>query len=218
MLVRVNYSGDYPLGSDVKINNVKIMQSIWNEYDKSVIVYGHKALFPFYNQLFYVITSEGAVFFAAFEYDFGHYHIFTVSEKQNKKLAKRIILENQKYTPIAVTINNLGNEVRVYGRIVSGARDVNFKVADNAYFLTDVEKSANFMRCMFTNNGNDRYYLDVYNPSLIDDSESLLIIGKADKIVWLDEANNIRQEYRLLDAYVELTRSDANEKETLYYR
>ena len=32
MFVKVSYLGFYPLGSDIEINNIKIMQLDWNEY------------------------------------------------------------------------------------------------------------------------------------------------------------------------------------------
>ena len=55
MFVKVNYLGFYPLGSDIEINNIKIMQLDWNEYKKPVLIYGKKNVInPFYSKLFYV--------------------------------------------------------------------------------------------------------------------------------------------------------------------
>lgn len=42
MFVAVKYFGFYPLGSDVELNGVKIMQEYWNEYNKFIISIGKK--------------------------------------------------------------------------------------------------------------------------------------------------------------------------------
>ncbi|MBR2970525.1 MAG: hypothetical protein IKC48_01845 [Clostridia bacterium] len=91
MLVKVNYHGFYPLGSDVKINNIEIMKSNWNVYPKCTITYGKRNVAsPVFQDLYYVVSKENAVFFVAIEWGLGKYHIFTVSEKQGKKLYKGI--------------------------------------------------------------------------------------------------------------------------------
>ncbi len=91
MFVKVSYLGAYPLGADVELNGVKIMQSDWNEYRKPVFMYGKKAVIsPLCLQLFYVVFETKIVFFAADEYRLGHYHIFTVGESANEKLSKKI--------------------------------------------------------------------------------------------------------------------------------
>ena len=91
MFVKVNYFGSYPLGADVELNNVKIMQSEWNEYRKLTFIYGKKTVVNLFGlQLFYVVSQTKIVFFAAYEYHLGHYHIFAVSDSTNKKLSKSI--------------------------------------------------------------------------------------------------------------------------------
>ena len=91
MFVKVSYLGFYPLGSDIEINNIKIMQLDWNEYKKPVLIYGKKNVInPFYSQLFYVISKTNIAFFTAHEYGLGHYHIFSVSDKSSDKLSKTI--------------------------------------------------------------------------------------------------------------------------------
>ena len=91
MLVKVNYLGFYSLGDDVEINNVKIMQSDWNEYKKPIVFCGEETVVnPFYLQLFYVVSKTNIAFFAAHEYGLGHYHIFAVSDKAYDKLSKKI--------------------------------------------------------------------------------------------------------------------------------
>ena len=221
MLVKVKYFGYYPLGSDIKINDIEIMKSRWNIYKKPSITYGKKnTASPFLQDLYYVVSKEKAVFFVAVEWGLGHYHIFIVSEKTNKKLSKNIDVENQQYNPMAVHINKAGNAVRVYGRVVSGARDINFKATDSFFTLIDRKVSNDFTRYTFTNDGNDRFYLDVYNPSMTDYAELFILIGKADKVVWhfnSTEDGEIYQEYVLIDTYVKLTRQYAGQKELLYF-
>ena len=90
MFVKFNYLGFYPLGSDVKINDIEIMKSKWNVYKKPSITYGKKNIAsPFLQDLYYVISKGKAVFFVAVEWGLGHYHIFTANEKQNKRLSKK---------------------------------------------------------------------------------------------------------------------------------
>ncbi len=91
MFVKVNYLGFYPLGSDVKINDIEIMKSKWNVYKKPTITYGKKNVAsPFLQDLYYVVSKGKAIFFVAVEWGLGHYHIFTASEKHNKKLSNKI--------------------------------------------------------------------------------------------------------------------------------
>ena len=115
MFVKVNYLGFYPLGSDIEINNIKIMQLDWNEYKKPVLIYGKKNVInPFYSQLFYVISKTNIAFFTAYEYGLGHYHVFSVSDKSSDKLSKRINFtpytdfndEKQLFDKLDLMINN----------------------------------------------------------------------------------------------------------------
>ena len=221
MLVKVKYFGYYPLGSDIKINDIEIMKSRWNIYKKPSITYGKKnTASPFLQDLYYVVSKDKAVFFVAVEWGLGNYHIFIVSEKKNKRLSKNIDIENQQYNPIAVHINKAGNAVRVYGRVVSGARDMNCKIDDSIFTLIDTTVFDDYNRYTFTNDGDDRFYLDVYNPSMTDHAELFILIGKADRVVWHWKSNNageIYQEYVLLDTYVKLTRQYEGQKEVLYF-
>lgn len=91
MFIRVSYLGSYPLGDDVELNNIKIMKFKWNEYNKTVFIFGgEKYIIPFFTQLFYVISNNNVSFFTAYEYCLGHYHIFAVCEKDNERLAKKV--------------------------------------------------------------------------------------------------------------------------------
>ena len=92
MIAKVKYFGFYPLGSDVELNGIKIMQEYWNEYDKFIIPIGKKNVVnPFLKQVFYVVSKDKIVFFVAVEYGLGHYHIFMISDKKSKKLEKKVI-------------------------------------------------------------------------------------------------------------------------------
>ncbi|MBR3843128.1 MAG: hypothetical protein IKM38_07675 [Christensenellaceae bacterium] len=221
MFVKTEYVGFYPLGSDVKINNIEIMKSKWHVYQKPVITYGKKkTASPLLKDLFYVVSKGHIQFFVAVEWGLGHYHIFTVNEKQSRKLSNHIGMQNDAYLPIAVHINKIGHSIRVYGRIVSGARDINFKVDDSTFILIETTVFEDFTRYAFTNNGDDRFYLDVYSPSMTDHTELFILIGKADKVIWhwnSKEAGEIYQEYKLLDTYVQLTRCCSTETEILYF-
>ena len=90
MFVKVEYFGFYPLGSDVELNNVPIMKTEWNLYKKAAFTHGKKNIVsPFLEQLYYVKSNEGPVFFVAVEYGLGHYHIFKTDEKTNQKLSAK---------------------------------------------------------------------------------------------------------------------------------
>ena len=103
MFIKVNYLGFYPLGSDVEINGIPFMKLQWHAYKKPVFLYGKKtAIKPFYLQLFYVFSKTDIAFFAAYEYGLGQYHVFTVNEKQSKKLMKHIVSDEFTYNPTAV--------------------------------------------------------------------------------------------------------------------
>ena len=91
MLVNVEYFGFYPLGADIELNNIPIMQIKWNLYPKVVFTYGKKSIVsPFLEYLYYVKWNERVVFFVAVEYGLGHYHIFKTDENTNRKLSLKI--------------------------------------------------------------------------------------------------------------------------------
>ena len=58
VFVKVNYFGFYPLGSDVCYNDVRIMQTPWEEYRFPVFVFGKKqTVNPCFSQVFYTIIT-----------------------------------------------------------------------------------------------------------------------------------------------------------------
>ena len=91
MLVNVDYFGNYSLGSDITHNGIQFMKACWSEYRFPVIIVGRKRYVdPFFCQLYYVTQNENTVFFVAFEHKLGHYYIFLVNDKSQKKLFKKI--------------------------------------------------------------------------------------------------------------------------------
>ena len=91
MFVKAEYFGFYPLGSDVLLQGTKIMQTTWSAYKFPVIVVGKKnVVSPLFAQVYYVTNDNQIIFFVAIEYGFGHYHIFTINEKSQQRLSKRI--------------------------------------------------------------------------------------------------------------------------------
>ena len=91
MLVKVEYCGFYPLGSDIELGRIPIMQREWNLYRKPVVTYGKKnTVSPFLEQVYYVTHENRTVFFVAMEYGLGHYHIFRVTPKANEKMTAKM--------------------------------------------------------------------------------------------------------------------------------
>ncbi len=221
MLVKCKYFGFYPLGSEVEINNIKIMKEYWNEYNKFIIPIGKKnVVSPFMQPLYYIISNGKIIFFVAIEYGLGQYHIFTISHNASKRLKKKIVGKRE-YKPIAVAINKVSNDVDVYGRKILGTRDQNYKCSDNFFKVIDTKVYLNYIQYTFTNNGEDRYYLEVYNAELVETSQNYVIIGKASKVVWRwrtkEEGHQII-ERRLLKNNIENKYIWNNQETICYYR
>lgn len=89
MFAKVQYLGFYPLGSDVEINSIKIMQTEWKILQKpKLIPIGKEAtgIHPFFCNT-YVVEKNGKIaYFMAQECEIGKHHIFEISEKAIKKL------------------------------------------------------------------------------------------------------------------------------------
>ena len=89
MLVKAKYFGFYPLGADVLYNNVRIMQAPWEKCNQPIFVFGKKQpVSPCLSRVFYVKKPEQVVFFVAIEHGLGHYHIFSLNERTQKKLSR----------------------------------------------------------------------------------------------------------------------------------
>ncbi len=221
MLAVVKYLGYYPLGSDVELNGVKIMQEYWNEYDKFIIPIGKKnVVSPFMQQVFYVISKDKIVFFVAIEYGLGHYYIFSISDKKSKLLEKKVNSQKE-YNHFAVEINKVASSVKAYGRIIIGSRDQNYKIADSFFELIDTKVNVDYTLYIFTNNGEDRFYLEVYNPELVETSQNYVLIGKATKVVWRWETKEEGLqivERRMLKNYVENKYICNSQERITFYR
>lgn len=79
----------------------------------------------------------------------------------------------------AVVIYKSAKYVQIYQQDPCGGRPY-----DNIYQLLTSEKSDSILSFTFTNSGDERFCLDVYDPNLCDESEKYILIGKADKVVW----------------------------------
>lgn len=91
MFAKATYFGFYPLGADVILQGVKIMQKPWNDCRSPLVVFAKKEkCIPFLFEVYYVTENDTTVFFAAQEHGLGHFHIFILSDKAQKKLIKRI--------------------------------------------------------------------------------------------------------------------------------
>lgn len=99
MFVEVEYFGSYPLGSDINYNNIKIMQEEWNIYNKLTIIYGKTKISFFHKiNIYYIVKNMTILFFGAYEYKLGYYHLYAISEKSYQYLLKTINIG--KYTDL----------------------------------------------------------------------------------------------------------------------
>ena len=89
MLAKAIYLGYYPLGGDLEIDGIKIMQFEWkNLYRPTILPFGKtvQGVSPIFSHIFVVTENEKAVFFLANECGIGKYHIWSFSDKVIKKL------------------------------------------------------------------------------------------------------------------------------------
>ncbi|MGM9858722.1 MAG: hypothetical protein ACI311_05715 [Bacilli bacterium] len=86
---------------------------------------------------------------------------------------------SQTITFSAVLINKSSSFVQIYNQDPCGGR-----LGDNFYTFLSQDSNEQFSTFVFTNTGDDRFYLYVYNPKHIDYSDSYIMINKADKVVW----------------------------------
>ncbi len=96
MFIRAKYFGFYPLGSDVEIAGVHIMQCEWKVITKAPLCFGHKKIkngkkvSAFGKTIFYAKENGKSIYFVAKEWGIGKYHIFLFNNKTNEKLKKNI--------------------------------------------------------------------------------------------------------------------------------
>ena len=176
MFVKVNYFGSYPVGADVALNDVKIMQSEWNEYRKFAFLYGKKSVVSLLAvQLYYVVAQTKIVFFGAYEYRLGHYHIFSVSERANEKLSKSIevtvhpnhIEDKKLFDTLDLMIDHY-HEIKKSAKMGMESRTAFFEIhqyicdlEEKGKIITDNKKRIKYLKEILINDGPE--YLLVIN-------------------------------------------------------
>ena len=95
MFVKAVYLGYHPLGGDLEIDGIKIMQLKWKELRRPIVfAFGKsiKGTNPIFSYAFVAEENEKKVFFLAQESEIGKYHIWGFSTKTAEKLSnyKRI--------------------------------------------------------------------------------------------------------------------------------
>ncbi len=89
MFAKVTYLGYHPLGGDLEIDNIKIMQLDWKRLRRPLVCAFGKSIQggnPTFAYTFVAEGNEKSVFFLANEYEMGKYHIWFFSDKATKKL------------------------------------------------------------------------------------------------------------------------------------
>ncbi|MGN0814121.1 MAG: hypothetical protein ACI4MH_02680 [Candidatus Coproplasma sp.] len=203
MIVKAKYFGFYPLGSDVDVNGVHIMQREWKIVSGSAFVIGSKKIsngekVSAVGRKIYSVEENGkTVFFTAKEYGMGKYHIFLFSDRVNNKLSNRSkSIAINFYT--AVVINKVDSSVKVYGKYVSPG-DMNGLIPDSFFKYVKEEKDGEDSVFYFTNTGIDEHRLFVKNPKSMERTENYIIIGKAEKVRW-ESKYNTKEEAHLYTA------------------
>ena len=99
MLAKAIYLGYYPLGGDLEIDGIKIMQFEWKCLLRPIILPFGKTIqgvSPTFSHVFVVTEKEKTVFFLANESGIGKYHIWSFSDKVVKKLREHKKLRIEK--------------------------------------------------------------------------------------------------------------------------
>ena len=58
------------------------------------------------------------------------------------------------------------------------------RISDNIYKYVTTINENEYIKFVFTNNGNDRYFLYVYDYEAAEENENYILIGFANKIIW----------------------------------
>ena len=90
MFAKTVYLGYYPIGGDLEINGIKILQHEWKRLRKPIVFpFGksYKGIYPFFCETFVVEADGKRAFFLAYEAEIGKYHIFGLSEKAERRLS-----------------------------------------------------------------------------------------------------------------------------------
>lgn len=97
----------------------------------------------------------------------------------------------------AVIINKAKLIVRIYNQDPCGGR-----LDDNIYKLLSENIKDDVWNFSFTNNGEDRFYLEVYNPKYVDSSDNYIMINKADKVVWSYKSSEDNMNERQIRSFI----------------
>ena len=89
MLTKAIYSGCYPLGGDLKIDGIQVMQSEWKYLHRpTVLPFGKtiQGVSPMFSQAYVVEKNKKLIFFLATESGIGKYHIWCFPDVTTEKL------------------------------------------------------------------------------------------------------------------------------------
>lgn len=92
MFVKLYYLGYFPLGNEMTLNSVKIMQSEWEPVVRpSTFTYGRRenGATPYFCEVFRAEEDGRVAYFAAYERGYARYHVFEVSSRAARKLEKK---------------------------------------------------------------------------------------------------------------------------------
>ncbi len=92
MLINTKYVGFFPLGSDIVLDGVLIMQCPWAACTKTVLAIGGGGpVCPLGGMVFSATQGNSVAFFVAIEEGLGKYHIFSINKKASEKLKKKAL-------------------------------------------------------------------------------------------------------------------------------
>lgn len=89
MLTKTIYSGCYPLGGDLEIDGIQVMQSAWKCLRRpTVLPFGKtiQGVNPMFSQAYVVEKNKKLIFFLASESSIGKYHIWVFPDITTEKL------------------------------------------------------------------------------------------------------------------------------------
>ena len=134
MFARVFYLGYHPLGGDLEINGIKVMQAEWMKLRKpAVFAIGksHDGISPAFCEAFYVKSEEKYAFFLAHENEIDKYHIFGFSDKDVNKLCAQVNKQHQAYHPAngEHEMMKTMSDINTYGHVESNEKMLAFKKA-----------------------------------------------------------------------------------------
>ncbi|MDE6661009.1 MAG: hypothetical protein K2J93_04255, partial [Anaeroplasmataceae bacterium] len=94
------------------------------------------------------------------------------------------------FDTLAVNVDKIHAIVNIYNQDPCG------RLLDNFYTYKETIHKENYIRFCFTNY-DIRFYLDVYQPNEMEETEEYIHINSAEKIIWASE--NCTREFRMED-------------------